>query len=76
MEAAYNVAMKLEAIDAYQTPFRDGTRDKQKVRKLDREFVDPAEFLKETEKQTQAVGDLGKRLADRRIHESSECYNE
>ena len=49
MEAAYNVAMKLEAIDACQTPFRDGTRDKQKVRKLDQEFVDPVEFLKVTE---------------------------
>ena len=62
MEAAYNVAMKLEAIDAYQTPFRDGTRDKQKVRKLDQEFVDPVEFLKETETQTQVVGN--KRLAE------------
>ena len=62
MEAAYNVAMKLEAIDAYQTPFRDGTRDKQKVRKLDQEFVDPVEFLKVTETQTQVVGN--KRLAE------------
>ena len=60
MEAAYNVAMKLEAIDAYQTPFRDGTRDKQKVRKLDQEFVDPVEFLKET--QTRVVGN--QRLAE------------
>ena len=56
MEAAYNVAMKLEAIDAYQTPFRDGTRDKKKVRKLDQEFVDPVEFLKVTETRTQVVG--------------------
>ena len=56
MEAAYNVAMKLEAIDAYQTPFRDGTRIKQKLRQLDREFADSPEFLKETEKQSQVVG--------------------
>ena len=62
MEAAYNVAMKLEAIDAYQTPFRDGTRDKRKVRKLDQEFVDPVEFLKVTETQTQVVGN--QRLAE------------
>ena len=62
MEAAYNVAMKLEAIDAYQTPFRDGIRDKQKVRKLDQEFGDPVEFLKVTETQTQVVGN--KRLAE------------
>ena len=62
MEAAYKVAMKLEATDAYQTPFRDGTRIKQKLRQLDREFVDSPEFLKETEKQSQVVGN--QRLAE------------
>ena len=62
MEAAYNVAMKLEAIYAYQTPFRDGTRIKQKVRQLDREFMDLPESSKETEKQSQVVGN--QRLAE------------
>ena len=62
MEAAYNVAIKLEAIDAYQTPFRDGTRIKQKVRQLDREFVDSPQILKETQKQSQVVGN--QRLAE------------
>ena len=62
MEAAYDVAMKLEAIDAYQTRFRNGTRDKPKFRQLDRELVDSPEFLRETEKQKQVVGN--QRLAE------------
>ena len=56
MEAAYNVAMKLEAIDDYQTPFRDGARNKPKVRQLDQEFVDPLPVPRDAGKQTQAVG--------------------
>ena len=56
MEAAYNVAMKLEAIDDYQTLFRDGARNKPKVRQLDQEFVDPLPVPRDAGKQTQAVG--------------------
>ena len=62
MEAAYNVAMKLEAIDDYQTLFRDGTRIKPKVRHLDREFMNSPECLKDAEKQIQVVGN--QRLAE------------
>jgi hypothetical protein len=56
MEAAYNVAIKLEAIDDYQTPFRDGTRNKPKVRQLDHEFSDPVTVPRNTVEQTQVVG--------------------
>ena len=57
MEAAYNVAIELEAIDAYSTPLADPSRVKPKFRQIGRELVDSPEFLKETEKQTQMVGD-------------------
>ena len=56
METAYNVAIKLEAIDDYQTPFRDGTRNKPKVRQLDHEFSDPVTVPRNTVEQTQVVG--------------------
>ena len=56
MEAAYNVAIKLEAIDDYQTPFRDGTRNKPKVRQLDHEFSDPLTVPRNRVEQTQVVG--------------------
>ena len=57
MEAAYGIAVKLEMIDSYRTPLTDQSRLKPRVRQLDRELVDSPEFLRETEKQTQVVGD-------------------
>ena len=62
MEAAYNIAVELEAIDAYPTPVADPSRVKSKFRQLDRELIDSPGFLRETEKQTQMVGN--QRLAE------------
>ena len=62
MEAAYNIAVELEAIDAYPTPVADPSRVKPKFRQLDREMVDSPKFLKETEIQKQVVGN--QRLAE------------
>ena len=62
MEAAYSIAVELEAIDAYPTPVADPSRVKSRFRQLDRELIDSPEFLRETEKHTQVVGN--QRLAD------------
>ena len=56
MAAAYNIAVELEAIDAYPTPVADPSRVKPKFRQLDRELIDSPKFLRETEQQTQVVG--------------------
>ena len=56
MEAAYNIAIELEAIDAYPTPMANPSRVKLRLRQLDQERIDSPEFLEQTEKQTQVVG--------------------
>ena len=59
MEAAYNAAIELEAIDAYPTPLAEPSRGKPRFRQdSDRKPVDSPELPKVTEqqKQTQAVG--------------------
>ena len=59
MEAAYNAAIEIEAIDAaYSTPLAESSRGKPRFRQLDRELVDSPEFPRVTEskKQTQVVG--------------------
>ena len=62
MEAAYNIAVELKVIDAYPTPVADPSRVKPKFRQIGRELADSPEFLKETEKQIQVVGN--QRLAE------------
>ena len=50
MAAAYNIAVELEAIDAYPTPVADPSRLKPKFRQLDRELIDSPEFLRVSER--------------------------